>query len=57
LPPNLHDIARVTVGVIHYPEVLKGKTFHSHTSPPVLIAGPGVELETYGSQPGRPESA
>ena len=53
LPPDLHDVARVTVSIVHYPEVIIGSTIHPHTNPPVLIAGPGVELETYKPAPGR----
>jgi hypothetical protein len=48
LPPDLYDVARVTVSIVHYSEVIVGGTIHPHTNPPVLIAGPGVEFETYG---------
>ena len=51
--PGLHDLARVTDSVVHYPERLNDTTIHPHTNPPVLFAGPGVELETNKPLPGR----
>ena len=51
--PGLHDLARVTVSIVHYPEAIFGITIHPHTTHPDLFAGPGVELETYKPAPGR----
>jgi hypothetical protein len=51
--PGLHDLARVTVSIVHYREAIFGITIHPHTNPPVLFARPGVELETNKPLTGR----
>jgi hypothetical protein len=55
--PGLHDLARVTVSIVHYCEAVIRKTIHPHPSPSVLVAGPGVELETNKPLPRRPKLA
>jgi hypothetical protein len=54
---GLHGLARVTESIVHYPEAISGITIHPHTNPPVLFAGPGVELETNKPLPGRQKLA